>query len=113
MSFRHLNTRSPDDGDHLERIRGHGLDGGSMLLGAALRIQKPHIISSELSLSLFLYNLGCPGTHSVDQAGLELRNLPDSASQVLGLKACTTTARLSWLSLLVCELLAATSNTSS
>jgi hypothetical protein len=27
----------------------------------------------------------CPGTHSVDQAGLELRNLPASASQVLGL----------------------------
>jgi hypothetical protein len=31
---------------------------------------------------------GCPGTHSVDQAGLELRNLPASASRVLGLKAC-------------------------
>jgi hypothetical protein len=31
----------------------------------------------------------CPGTHSVDQAGLELRNPP--ASQVLGLKACPTT----------------------
>jgi hypothetical protein len=36
---------------------------------------------------------GCPGTHSVDQAGLELRNSPASASQVLGLKVCTTTAR--------------------
>jgi hypothetical protein len=36
----------------------------------------------------------CPGTYSVDQAGLELRNLPASASQVLGLKACATTARL-------------------
>jgi hypothetical protein len=36
---------------------------------------------------------GCPGTHFVDQAGLELRNLPASASQVLGLKACATTAR--------------------
>ena len=34
----------------------------------------------------------CLGTHSVDQAGLELRNPPASASQVLGLKACTTTA---------------------
>jgi hypothetical protein len=33
----------------------------------------------------------CPGTHSGDQAGLELRNSPASASQVLGLKACTTT----------------------
>jgi hypothetical protein len=29
---------------------------------------------------------GCPGTHSVDQAGLELRNPPAFASQVLGLK---------------------------
>jgi hypothetical protein len=34
---------------------------------------------------------GCPGTHSVDRAGLELRNLPASASRVLGLKACATT----------------------
>jgi hypothetical protein len=34
---------------------------------------------------------GCPGTHFVDQAGLELRNLPASASQVLGLKAYATT----------------------
>jgi len=32
------------------------------------------------------------GTHSVDQAGLELRNLPVSASQILGLKACIATA---------------------
>jgi hypothetical protein len=37
---------------------------------------------------------GCPGTHSVDQASLELRNLPASASQVLGLKVCATTAQL-------------------
>jgi hypothetical protein len=37
---------------------------------------------------------GCPRTHSVDQAGLKLRNPPASASQVLGLKACATTARL-------------------
>jgi hypothetical protein len=36
---------------------------------------------------------GCPGTHFVDQAGLELRNPPASASQVLGLKACATTAQ--------------------
>jgi hypothetical protein len=33
---------------------------------------------------------GSPGTHSVDQAGLELRNPPASASQVLGLKVCAT-----------------------
>jgi hypothetical protein len=30
-----------------------------------------------------LYSPGCPGAHSVDQAGLELRNLPASASRVL------------------------------
>jgi hypothetical protein len=39
---------------------------------------------------VFLCSPGCPGTHSVDQAGLELRNPPASASQVLGLKACAT-----------------------
>jgi hypothetical protein len=33
-----------------------------------------------------LYCPGCPGTHSVDQAVLNLRNLPASASRVLGLK---------------------------
>jgi hypothetical protein len=38
-----------------------------------------------------LYSPGCPGTYSVDQAGLELRNLPASASRVLGLQACVTT----------------------
>jgi hypothetical protein len=40
-----------------------------------------------------LYSPGCPGTHLVDQVGLELRNPPASASQVLGLKVCATTAR--------------------
>jgi hypothetical protein len=42
------------------------------------------------------YSHGCPETHSVDQAGLELRNPPASASQVLGLRVCATTA---WLEL--------------
>jgi hypothetical protein len=41
-----------------------------------------------------LYSPGCPGTHFADQAGLELRNPPASASQVLELKACATTAQL-------------------
>jgi hypothetical protein len=40
-----------------------------------------------------LYSPGCPGTHSVNQAGLELRNSPASTSQVLGLKACATTTQ--------------------
>jgi hypothetical protein len=39
---------------------------------------------------------GCPGTHFVDQAGLALRNPPASASQVLGLKVCTTMPGLSF-----------------
>jgi hypothetical protein len=41
-----------------------------------------------------MYSPGCPGTHSVDQAGLELRNPPASASQVLGLRVCATTPAL-------------------
>jgi hypothetical protein len=41
-----------------------------------------------------LYSPGCPETHFVDQAGLELRNPPASASQVLGLKACASTPSL-------------------
>ncbi|GAB1296554.1 26S proteasome non-ATPase regulatory subunit 11 [Apodemus speciosus] len=45
--------------------------------------------SKNRSLADFEKGPGCPGTHSVDQAGLELRNPPASASQVLGLKALT------------------------
>jgi hypothetical protein len=44
--------------------------------------------------SISLCSPDCPGTHSVDQAGLKLRNLPASASQVLGLKACAITAQI-------------------
>jgi hypothetical protein len=45
-----------------------------------------------------LYSPGCPGTHSLDEAGLQLRDSelrvpPVSASQVLGLKAYATTAQ--------------------
>ena len=43
-----------------------------------------------------LCSSGCLRTHSVDQAGLERRNLPASASQVLGLKVCAITARPPW-----------------
>jgi hypothetical protein len=35
---------------------------------------------------------GCPGTHSADQGGLDLRDPLVSALRVLGLKACVTTA---------------------
>lgn len=34
---------------------------------------------------------GCPGNSSVDQASFELRDMLASASQVLEVKACTTT----------------------
>jgi hypothetical protein len=43
--------------------------------------------------SVSVYSPGCPGTHFVDQAGLELRNPAVSASRALGLKACATTAQ--------------------
>lgn len=36
------------------------------------------------------YSIGQPATCYVDQARLELRDLPVSASQVLGLKVCST-----------------------
>jgi hypothetical protein len=64
----------------------------------------------DLFICLFVYLVfqdrvslcspGCPGTHSVDQASLELRNLPASASRVLGLKACDTTLGLRFILLL-------------
>jgi hypothetical protein len=40
------------------------------------------------------YSSGCPGAHFVDQAGLELRKPPASASRVLELKVCATTPGL-------------------
>ena len=45
---------------------------------------------------------GCPGAHSVDQIGLELRDPPASASPVLGLKVCTTTTWLFYFFLSRC-----------
>jgi hypothetical protein len=48
---------------------------------------KPFLFWDRVSLC----SPGCLGTHFVDQAGLELRNPPASATLVLGLKACATT----------------------
>jgi hypothetical protein len=65
---------------------------------AAWRREKLRDLEEELFFFFLLwdrvslYSPGCPGTHSVDQASLKLRNPPASASQVLGLKACATTA---------------------
>jgi hypothetical protein len=47
----------------------------------------PHNV---INFFFFFFFFGCPGTHFVDQAGLELRNPPASASRVLGLKPCAT-----------------------
>ena len=44
-------------------------------------------------VSLYCFRAG-PETHSVDQDGLKIRDLPASASQGLGLKAGTANARL-------------------
>jgi hypothetical protein len=41
---------------------------------------------------------GWPGAHFLNLAGLELRNLPASASWVLGLKVCAITPSLSLIS---------------
>jgi hypothetical protein len=43
----------------------------------------------RVEIGFLCVTLASPGTRSVDQAGLELRDLPASASQVLGLKLCT------------------------
>ena len=59
-------------------------------------MKKKHILFFLFKTG-FLCSPGYPGTHSVDQAGLELRNLPVSASQVLGLRACATTAQHAWV----------------
>ena len=53
-------------------------------------IPSPHPFFSNLGFT----SPGFPGTRFIDQAGLELRDFPASASSVLGLKACTTTAQL-------------------
>ncbi|CAO2627870.1 hypothetical protein LEMLEM_LOCUS19714 [Lemmus lemmus] len=54
-----------------------------------------HILHSSFVFQdkVCLCSSGCPGTHSVDQAGLELRDSPAFAPQVLELKVCTTTIR--------------------
>jgi hypothetical protein len=72
-----------------------------LILSANAVISFQAIPSSQLNLCFVfvfvfrdrvsLCSPGCPGTHFVDQAGLELRNPPASASRVLGLKACATT----------------------
>jgi hypothetical protein len=63
---------------------------GSCFLSLSLSLSLSLVFQDRVSLC----SPSCPGIHSVDQAGLELRNPPASASRVLGLKACSK----SWLS---------------
>lgn len=61
---------------------------------ANLHIEK-HLFFFKCFFELmFLFIIGCPGIYSVEQVGLELRQLPVSASQTLVLKECTITT---WL----------------
>jgi hypothetical protein len=64
-------------------------------LASARGLRVSHCATFVVCVSLC--SPGCPGTHSVDQAGLELRNPPASASRVLGLKVCAITAQLLFL----------------
>ena len=63
------------------------------------------IVSRGFQDTVSLYSSGCPGSLFVDQAGLELRDPTASASQVLGLKACGSTAQESSPLLLINEII--------
>ena len=69
---------------------GSGLEGNLKHLGTLTKGRFLFFLARQVSL----FSPGYSGFHSVDQAGLRLRDLPASASQVLGLKVCATTA---WL----------------
>jgi hypothetical protein len=77
---------------------------GLMLLGKHLtaKLYSPSLVIFFFWDKVSLYNLGCPGTHSVDQAGLKLRNPPASASQVLELKAWATTTLTFFFNISLC-----------
>ena len=69
----------------LEARRGH--QGSSIIIPLGIPLYGGGGGRDRVSL----YSSNCPGTHSVDQAGLELRNPSPSTSRVLGLKVCATT----------------------
>jgi hypothetical protein len=85
----------------MEQVRSSGLGASSRELVAAAGARESWLVLYLFIFYFFIFLVfrdrvslcspGCPGTHFVDQSGLELRNPPASASQVLGLKAGATT----------------------
>ncbi|GAB1295607.1 Cullin-associated NEDD8-dissociated protein 1 [Apodemus speciosus] len=79
----------------LPRLKGYLISGSSYARSSVVTAVKFTISDHPQPIDPLLKNCigevslcspGYPGTHFVDQAGLELRNPPASASQVLGLK---------------------------
>jgi hypothetical protein len=58
------------------------------ILGQGIRLRRAFLLFFFFGFRerVSLCSPGCPGTHFVDQAGLELRNPPTSASQSAGIK---------------------------
>jgi hypothetical protein len=80
----------------------HELPCGCLELNPGLLERQPVLLTTEKSLQLpsLCFEMGllyiaprCPGTCSVDQVGLKVRDLSVSASQVLELMVCTITAQ--------------------
>ena len=53
---------------------------------------------------VFLYSPGCPGTHFVDQTGLELRNLPASPPEYVTVVLCFALGGKKWFKLYLLDL---------
>jgi hypothetical protein len=75
----------------LRTCGGGGDGGGSYAAGSSLHFFFLRQGFGRLCVALPVLELT-----SVDEAGLKVRYLPASASRVLGLKVCVTTARLSF-----------------
>ena len=81
----------------LERTKGkHTTTQTKLMKSVRTEPQRQYFFSFVFCFFFFLPDRvslcspSCTGTHSVDQDGLELRNVTASASQVLGLKTCAT-----------------------
>ena len=75
--------------EHLSETRFPCCNSGLVPLTRKTKHGKDQGATLFVCFRLSLCSRGYPGTHSVDQAGLNLRDLPASASQVLGLKKYT------------------------